>query len=246
MSELEKTRIREEAKSLVLSRENVDRALAAILYLIKDCRLWKDYGHGSWDSYINNELDFSLRKADYFCHIWGKIEAPYPGLLDKILPVLGWSKTKELAGVVNPDNVDELLEKIVGGKLKLVEVVELVRRMMPKEEGEEIREVTDVDDTGLPKTFKVTLAFEAYQNVMQAIVLSSKLAESQNKGQCLDLICTDFLASNTFADGDTKGVVKFLAKFENQIEGMKIILVDTKERAVIYGKKTIDEFTSSK
>jgi len=62
------------------------------------------------------------------------------------------------------------------------------------------------------------------------------MADSEKPGHALDLICTDYLATN----GAIDTVKEYLAKVEKQT-GIRIMGYDMKNDVVVYGAELLDE-----
>ena len=122
--------------------------------------------------------------------------------------------------------------------------------MVPDREEDEPEPVTPAVDPQLfqrfsqreepfvPKMFNLTSTQKDIVN--QALDRSSSLSGSSKQGHNLTLICTDFLASNTFGKKGTERA-SLLARIE-QLLNVRLIAVDPKNAtSVIYGIDTLAE-----
>jgi hypothetical protein len=116
----------------------------------------------------------------------------------------------------------------------------------PKKEGAEGREPTATEIAGALPAQTEDLSFlhfalfpDQHLNVLNALEQAGKLCGSSKKGHQLDLLCTDFLATNDITN-DPKGSnkAKYLAKIEKLL-GVRLIAVDAKTRDVTYGMETL-------
>ena len=79
-----------------------------------------------------------------------------------------------------------------------------------------------------------------HENVMMAIKRASELSHSDKRGHNLDLICTDFLATNDFKlENDPEMQLRILAKFERLFQ-KKIMVVDPVNRRILYGMEALE------
>lgn len=78
--------------------------------------------HGSFKEFVENETSLSYRKADYLKNIFlAMVDLDIPW--EKVAKV-GWTKLKELLGVITVDNVDEWVAKAMAmSTIQLIEEV---------------------------------------------------------------------------------------------------------------------------
>lgn len=79
--------------------------LGGILSAIQNQGWYMDKGYENFRAYVENECSIQYRKAMYLISIYnGLVES---GVAWAKVSELGWTKLKELAGILTPDNVDE-------------------------------------------------------------------------------------------------------------------------------------------
>ncbi len=232
-------------------RKRIDTAsfdLAEILFTIHQEALYTRLNYDNFQQYVENELDFELRKANYFVSMWnyyGVKLAANPEVREK-METVGWSKAKDLIGVVNPNNVDEWVE--ICKKNPATRVLELARGALQKMKEDPEGEV-DVDDLDnkiekfASKVFKLT--DEQLHNVDLALKRAGDSAESDKPGHLLDLVCTNFLAMNAGVDGD-EGLGYLLKSVEANF-GIQVIALknEQKQLKVVYGEQTVSRFAQA-
>ena len=115
--------IRQRARELAHDLEHGYLELAKLLYEVYDKSedgdptkppLYISWGYTSFADYVDNDLQFSLRKAQRLRFIWYTLTVKLANLDQKVkarLVALGWSKLRELVRVLTLDNAAEWLTK---------------------------------------------------------------------------------------------------------------------------------------
>lgn len=238
ISEAESLEIRNKIKELKAQIDSNYFDLAGFLYQAYDQDLYRQWGFDTFKDYIENEVGFGARKAQYLIGIWDHFvnEVGDPSVIEKVKP-LGWTKVKELKDVVNASNVDEWVKK--AGEMNAMTLAEAARAALK----------TDFDDSGVDgtnggsspdgvdvaKTISFKLFKEQFDNVNSALERSAELTNSTKKGHLLDTICTDYLAQNAFTSGGKAAIGEFFAKFEGQL-GVRIFAFDPDKKQCVYGE----------
>lgn len=133
---LTKTKALNEAERLAENIEVNYFKLGGVLKLIND-NSWYE-GFESFDAFVLEHYGFAGRKARYLISI-------YDNLVTKQIPWekvsgLGWTKLKDLAPVLTPDNVDEWVAKAT--PVTVVELQAMLKAAQPSEEGEKTAKTT--------------------------------------------------------------------------------------------------------
>ena len=211
--------------------------LGPLLHEVWKEKYWQEWGYHSWQEAVEKEVGISYRVAQYLISIW--VWCAYkknsPELYNK-LKEIGWTKAKELAGFITPENADEWIKRAKESTaIKLAMDVRTLAKP-PAQGEEESREP-------LSRYLTVKLSDSMYQNVLLAIQRAGELIGSDEDkaiGHKIDLICSDFLATNSFMSSGRENMVFFFQKFESLL-GIKLIAVDTKEKRIIWGSELIDQ-----
>ena len=205
--------------------------LSVLLHDVHQNSYYVSWGHASWVDYIETELDMQRRKAQYLVSIqdwFGRM----PPHIQQWVRSLGWTKAKELVGIVDEDNADEWRERLEG--LSFRDMMDVLKGKPDTEVEQALDGVsTEVDDKPISMKFK--LFNEQYQNVSKALERAKDMADSEKDGHALDLICTDFLSTN----GGINSLADYLQKIEKAV-GVRIIGFDPNEDAIVYGADTLD------
>lgn len=262
-SEAWSTKIRRRAKSLVKTIDQGFMDLAEIVYTVWStpvdgvrhnacvCVAW---GYETYTAWAEHELGLHKRKAERLKAIWEHFNVTLAGEISphmqrKII-ALGWTKVRELIRVIDKYNAEQWVE--MAEHLNHVELCAAIRQALrDQEKADQAAAVGDLDDDeewqgAEPpedidrfKQLKFKLTPEQKANVEMALQRARQLAESAKKGHCLDMICTDFLATNDFLrPDDPETYLRYLAKFE-RLMGKRFVVVDPKTWSIEYGMEAL-------
>ncbi len=174
--------------------------LAGLLHNIAVERKFEPMGHKNMKDYVEKELDFSYRKAQYLVRIWQRfaVEIKDPTVLEKVAG-LGWGKLKELTTVVTARNVDEWIEKAARLSAAELKVVVDESKRVPSSPTAE-RPVAEVTEATFeePETLRginFKLYDQQFENVEQALKLAGEVGDTNIQSQQLSLIALSYLAS---------------------------------------------------
>jgi hypothetical protein len=206
---------------------------------IYDNKLYDKWGYADWQTFVEDKLGFSKRKAQYLMAIWHyfAVEINDEETIRKISQ-LGWSKAKELLGVVTSKNVDDWVKKAATST-----VHELNQKITDAVMGSKTYE-----KSGKLVNFK--LFAEQLQNVEDAINLAKGISGSDIRSNNLSLICLEYLSNN--GGLDAKDPVKKAEIVNNSLKnigitlGVKIVGIDALSGEVIYGKEYVADSDEDK
>lgn len=216
--------------------------LSVKLHQVYRDSLFMAWGFQAWKDYVEKELDFKIRKAQYLVGIQEWFGAMAPKVQEWIRE-LGWTKARMLISVVTNDNAEEWKKRLKGKTA--VEVLEELQRGRggdgsEDDEGEDGEggdgegKVKKQKEKPKKKSFSLFPAQE--ENVDAALEHAKKAAETDKDGHALDLICTDYLATNV---GITS-LNDYLSKVEKHV-GVQLVAWDRGKSAVVYGGELLDE-----
>ena len=100
--------------ALVAARKIENRLqlpIAKLLTEVRTQRYWKQWGHRSFEEFVENDCHFSLRKAQELIRLYTKL-VMYLGIAPERIAHLGWSKVALVAGELTPANVEQMLLEI--------------------------------------------------------------------------------------------------------------------------------------
>lgn len=194
--------------------------------------VWKEthyleWGFDDWTDYVEQELDYKLRTAQYLVSIidwFGKM----PKNVQNWVKSLGWTKAKLLVKKVDQDNWKEVRKQIKNKSVS--EITTILKggsgstsKDKSQSEGEK------------PTRKAFSLHAEQLENVNAAIAKAKEDANSDKEGHALDLICTHYLSTNP----GERTIDDFLGSFE-KIFGVQLIAYNEGEDAIVYGESTLD------
>lgn len=267
-SELWGAHIRKRAKALARKEDESKLALAETLYMVattpvdgfkENPPIYTSWGYSSFYEWVAVELGLHRKKAKSLFNIWDTImKLELEGSLKKRFIGVGWSKTRELCRVekVGEDGVIPVMTK--SNALDWIEMaentnypdlcvnirraLEIAKQKAAIEGADEAPEVTPPEDSEKMQHFACPLYPEQKLNVELALKRAAELASSPAHKKChhLDLICTDFLATNDFKfAGDPEMRWKMLAKYE-ELFGIRLIAVDPVKKKIVYGYDALE------
>jgi len=170
-----------------------------------------------------------IRKAQYLVQLQ-KWFATLPPNIQQWIRGLGWGKAKILMRVVTVENAAEWRKKIEGKTLHQIEEMLKEAKQVTTGDGGS----TEADDSK-PKKMSFSLFKAQYDNVETALEKAKDMAESDKPGHLLDLICTEFLATNA----GNMTVEDYLGAVE-RIIGCKVIAYNEETDEVDYGAELVD------
>jgi len=229
--------VRAKIKEKIVGAENEHWDLSQLLYEAYDGAMYTSWGFASWKEYVEKELDFAQRNAEYHLSV-GKWFITLPKNAQDWAKKLGFSKCRLITGVVKAENIAEWKQKLDGKSFR--EIDDMMKGERSDDGGGSSGDADDADpNKAKNKSFKLFPA--QMENVDRAIAVAQGMAESDKPGHALDLICTDFLATN----GGIETVQDYLKKVE-KATGVRLVAYDDGEDAVVYGGKLIQELRDRK
>lgn len=226
--------------------------------------IYTAWGYDSFKDYAEQELGLHPKKAERLRRIWFVLEVQMkdldPALKQRIVN-LGFSKVRELIKILTARNAEALiseaesigykqLESMVADERRRLGVEEAVlgaeqaedEAAEATEDGEEEEDRTDLQPTEEEAESTTRENFDLFPaqlvNVRLALQRAAELCHSNKKGHQLDLICTDFIATNDSMAGDSDKRLRYIAKIERTL-GLKLIAVDPEARDIIYGIESL-------
>lgn len=224
-------KLRQEIQEIVQQMGDNMFSLSEKLFEVYSHMTYLKWGYKTWREYVESEIQFKLRKAQYYVSIWNWFGNLPQVVRDKVM-VLGWSKVSVLVGVVDEDNVDEwvaLAKEMTHEQL----ILEAKKFLKPPEEEE------SSGDSGAEKVGRLTFVlFDEQREVVEnALEHAQEMSESDKKGNNLSLICQDFLTSNS-DEMPTPDVL--LGRIE-RFTGISLIGVRMEDKKIVYGEKVLDK-----
>lgn len=185
----------EEARNL---SQDIDRnyfKLGGILSKISEQEWWAAAGYVSFKIFVQAELGMQYRKAMYLVSIYNYlVEAGIP--FEKVKG-LGWTKLRELAPVINANNVDEWVETASG--MNTLQLIEEIR--------ESKKDASEVDEDKAPNDIKskvFKLHADQREVIEEAIEAAKIKANTEFDAVALEQICLEYLGTPSKAKSADK------------------------------------------
>jgi len=183
---LTKTKALNMADSLAENIEVNYFKMGGVLKLINDSSWFE--GFSSFDDFVFEKYGFQGRKARYLISI-------YDNLVTKQIPWekvahLGWTKLKDLAPVLTPENVDEWVAK--AEKVTVMELQALLKAGQPSGEGDKTAKTTD-------EVVKIQFKLKPDQAdvVQQALAKAKGELHTEYDTVALENICAGYVGGNS-------------------------------------------------
>jgi len=160
--------------------------MGGVLKLVND-NSWFE-GYPSFDEFVFERFGFQGRKARYLIQI-------YDNLVTKQIPWdkvshLGWTKLKDLAPILTPENVDEWVAK--AEKVTVLELQALLKAGQPSGEGDKSAKTSD-DVVKMAFKFKTDQA----EVVQQALAKAKGELHTEFDTVAMENICAGYVGGNT-------------------------------------------------
>ena len=227
--------VRREIHECIEEIETAYLRLAELLHRVYSERMWEKWGFDTFEAYIEADLPFKRRKVFYLISIWDwfAVKVGDQAVLDKV-KTLGWSKLRELVGVVTPENVDEWVKK--ANEVSCRELAELCRKALDDRLAGDEAPLPSLDHEAVERKRTKTLAFTLYpdqlETVEQALEIASVMAGSEKKGYLLSVICLEFAAQNLAIKEGKAAVLQKMA----QMLGAEVIVFDAFTKKMLAGE----------
>lgn len=165
--------------------------LGGVLAVIQSNGWFMDKGFENFRSFVESECGMAYRKSMYLIQIYnGLVES---GVKWEQVKHLGWTKLKELAGILTPDNVDEWV-----GLAENMTVLQLQEHIKEVSSGSSAKsEKESVDDA--KKTTTITFKVHADQKdtIKEALEKCKHETGTEADSVAIEHICLDFLGGES-------------------------------------------------
>lgn len=178
--------------------------------------------YASFREFVEKEHGLHYRKATYWIGIYNDLAES--GVPWSKVSHLGWTKLKEIAGVIKPDNVDEWVK--IAEAQNTITLIDTVKKHLSKGSPTQIEDQSS--KTVTTKTFKV---HEGQKEVIEAALdKARKEVNTTVDTVALEHICGDFLSSITLEQRlKTLGIEKAAAALEAAFPNATIEISLTEE-----------------
>lgn len=216
-------------EKVVACRDNIDRSyflMAGLVYHIAQNNLYAQWGFPTFKGYVEQELGFTLRKAQYLMSIWHWYVIQIQSFdVMKRIGKHGWAKTAALVGAVTEQNVDYWDER--AGKVTALQLIEEVKAKLRNVSAQTV----------------VRMTFQLYEQqadtVKKALAAASVAGKTDVLSNALSLIALDYLSAHISGEELKKDLVGYLRRIES-LCGVAMMVVDDKDE-IIYTNPKLEE-----
>ena len=240
--------IRDRVKDLRRAADKSYWDLSVALHDVYAQSYYQSWGFESFQDWVESDLDFQYRRARYLVSIqdwFGKMKPSVQAWVSE----LGWTKAKELVGIVTDDNAASWKRRLAGKSFKEIDALIKAHKQKVRDDAAAIDSggdsaSTDSDSDAATSTeekaSKVSfMLFEVQKaNVDMAIESAKAAANTTKPGHALDLICTEYLASTN----GVSNLSSYLQKVE-EATGLRILAWDPARDTFPYGESVLDELS---
>ncbi|MEY9560515.1 hypothetical protein [Sinorhizobium fredii] len=196
--------------------------LGGVLSLIQANKWFEPYA--SFQEYIEKEHGLNYRKAIYFIGFYNDlVESKVPW--EKVKGI-GWTKLKEIAGIITPENVDEWVEKAM--KNNTITLIDMVKKHLAKDQAGAIADQST--KTLSTKTFKMHQ--EQRDTVEAALSKAKDQSGTTVDTVALEYICLEYLGGQTLEKKlQSMGIEAALAAVEKAFPNaaIEVALTETED-----------------
>jgi len=172
--------------------ENVEYTyfqLGGVLSLIQGNAWFTEDGYESFREFVEAEFGINYRKSMYLISIYNSLVQS--GIPWKTVEPIGWTKLKELIGVITPENVDEWVEKAKG-----MTVLQLQQAIKEAATGADKTGAVEGSESKVESvtTFTVKMHDDQKEVILEAIERAKKEANTEHNAVALEAICMSYLS----------------------------------------------------
>lgn len=206
--------------------------MGGLFYKIRENELFVDWGFSTFRDYVEKEVNFSYRKAQYLKDIWEKFKVELDAESD-VLNEVGWSKTKEIAKVEDPEQRQEILQDTYVSKQDEEQDTPSVNDLSNK-----ARQANNDGDEEVQKVKKIhfNLYEDQRETVKRALKQASEDADSEKRNHLLEMISMHYLSSS-FGEQE----LGFLLDRIEEVFDCEVVAVDPDTGELKYGDVVVPD-----
>lgn len=215
-----------------LTKDHVE--MGCLLWEVEQNEYFRDWGYDTFFEYVEGELDFKRRKAEYLRKIYSRLVVEL-GVEKHRLVDLKWTKAVEVAKVADEKNIDRWMVRAKETSFSQLqrEVREVVRESGKTDPGPQPSS-SDREPLADEKERYEVRSYALYpaqrRNVDRAFEIAAGTAKSEKPGHLLDMICLEFLAGRSDLSDDP------VAEIQRWVDNMKKRFPETTVLAFRGGK----------
>lgn len=205
--------------------------LAETLKVIYDKALYQQWGHTSWNGYVEDELDFNIRKAQYLVRIVDK-SSQLPEEAQSFLQEAGWTKAKELVNVVTPENWETWKARTEGRSVREIQNEIAGQKDEAEEPAEESAEASVQKERERFIRHTISLSEEQNEVFEQAVEHAKEAGRTDKLPRAVELIAISYVNTEIGPEDDaTKAMIERLEK----LTGLSLCAYDHEEGEWLHG-----------
>lgn len=228
---VEHAEIRQKILKLLEETENKTWDLGVALEMAYTNDMYRSWGFDSWRKYVEEELQIQMRKAQYLLVLQGWFKGMPQNIQDWIRS-MGWTKARMLMHVVTVENAAEWRDKVDGKTVAEIDKMLKEAKEAADLEGGEGGEGSASEEQSTSKNFKLFPA--QLENVDRALEKAMETSGSDKPGNNLDLICTQYLATEIGIDS-----IQAHLKAQERLLGVRLVAYSEEEDAIVYGSDLV-------
>lgn len=180
--------------------------LGGVLSVIQSNEWFLDEGYETFKAFVETNYGINYRKAVYLVAIYnGLVESEVEW---KKVKDLGWTKLKELAAILTPDNVDEWVKQA-----KSMTVLQLIEYIKEQKAGSLDSSGSDMSSESSKVTTMTFKVHEDQKEIIKAAVDKGKEeAETEFDAVALEAICLTYINSGSPKKAGKQKSLKALMK----------------------------------
>lgn len=171
--------------------DNIDHEyfhLGGVLSVIQSNGYYQDKGYETFRSLVEAEYGLQYRKAMYLVSIYNGLVSS--GVSFEKVKKLGWTKLKELATILTPENVDEWVG--IASSMTLLQLQEYI--------SQQSKGVKAGGDTAVEPTKVTTMTFKLHEDqkttIREALEKAKHESGTEFDAVALEMICIDYLSGS--------------------------------------------------
>jgi hypothetical protein len=190
----------------------------------------------SFKDYIAEEVNFSLRRADYYAAIYRWFAVQHSADFLAHMAVVPFHKLKELAGLVEPDTAQSWIDLALNPAVSTIEFKAEVSKAKEKLKGDDKKEmpmapVGAIADPLKSVTFKLNPI--QHERVNKALALAQTYGGTDEKGQMLEVLAECYIEQIESQDQNAEDEVPLvtkLLKIERE-HGVKLVAINSDDES---------------
>lgn len=172
--------------------DNIDHdyfRLGGVMAHIQSEGWFMDKGHENFRAYIENECGIAYRKSMYLIAIYNGLVAS--GVAWEDVRSIGWTKLKEIAAILTPENVKEWVS--LAGDMTVLQLQDYIRAKSAGSESASSAEKSEVTEPKKVSTMTFKVHEDQKATIREALDKCKHESGTETDTVALEYICLDYL-----------------------------------------------------